>query len=193
MNPSPSPLVSNPVPAWTPGIVLPAELITPEIAAAIKLCLQPSYVVALTAWAEARSRYVKGQGWVGNPIDALRDIMNVIDNRANDAHSRWGDHIGVCFAPRQFSCWSPAGGPQNYLTVLVQAQKILAGDHLDQKLFAALHDAAELLIGRAGWSPEFPSDTCHYYSDTMAVPPRWAEGHIPVAERLGHVFFAGIA
>ena len=46
------------VTTWHPGVILPPEKLTPEIIAAIKASLFPQHVVALTAGAEARSRYV---------------------------------------------------------------------------------------------------------------------------------------
>lgn len=185
--------ISEAATMWTPGIILPTEKLTVDIVELIKDTLLPQHVVALTAWAEARARFdLARKQWVANPIDAMQDIMNVIDNRANDVRGRWTrDHKDVCLMRRQFSCWAPEGGAQNFAVVMRMAQEILAGDRLDVKLFACLQSAEELVIRRPSWLAPFPADTCHYYSETITAPA-WAVGKQPVAERFGHRFFAGI-
>lgn len=178
---------------WTPGIVLPAASCTPSVVTLIKATLAPAHVVGLTAWGEARARHLIGDRWDPNPIDALLDILDVIDNRARDSSARWGDHRDVCFARGQFACWSATANAATYDAVLEKAQQILAGDHLDQKLSAAIRAAELVLTGSRAWTMPFPNDTCHYYSDLLLKPPAWAVDRMPVAVRYGYLFFAGIA
>ena len=189
------------VTSWHPGVILPPEKLTPEIIAAIKASLYPAQVVGLTAWAEARSRYVKGQGWLPNPIDALADICNIVHNRANDP--RWSEqgYAGVCFQRWQFSCWEPTGGPddphdadrlaENFEALIERAQLLLAGKMPTPKLDSSIGVAEAFIEGRhdALLGPH----VCHYIADWLDPWPAWARGRMPVWHRHGHLFFANIA
>src|SRR3990167_954652 len=106
---------------WAPGVILSSETLTKADIRALTDALSPAQVMALTMWAEARARYEPGKGWVANPLDALVDVGNVIDNRVKD--SRWHalGHKGVCLQRRQFSCWDTLGGPDNFYALLTCA------------------------------------------------------------------------
>jgi hypothetical protein len=178
---------------WRPGdFVLPRDLSASAIDQ-IKMALSPAHVVALTVWAEARARLEPHVGWVPNPIEAMTDVIEVIDNRVTDYKDRWpGGHKAVCFARWQFSCWEPAGGLDNYRAVLERAQHLIAGDPISEKLRACLVAAETAVAGTPNWERFLPANTCHYYATSMPVPPAWAEGREPVAERYGHRFFANV-
>lgn len=186
--------------AWHPGVILPPDKLTPEIIEAIKSSLYPAQVVGLTAWAEARSRYVPGHGWLPNPIDALVDVVNVIHNRALDA--RWMGHgyAGICLARWQFSCWEPTGGPddpndpdhlaENFEALMERAQLLLAGKTPTSKLEASIHVADAFIQGRH--ENLLGIGVTHYIAAWLDPWPAWARGHTPVLGRHGHLFFSGI-
>ena len=185
---------------WHPGVILPAEKLTPEIIASIKSSLFPAQVVGLTAWAEARSRYVPGLGWRPNPIDAMADICNVIHNRATDPRWAAKGYSGVCFQRWAFSCWEPTGGPddphdadklaENFEALLERAQYLLAGKDPSPKLTSCIEVAESFLNGRH--DNLLGEGVCHYLADWIDPWPTWAQGQTPVLQRHGHLFFAGI-
>lgn len=194
---------------WKPGILLQPIDLTPPIIAAIKEALPPTYVAALTIWREAESAFVKGRGWVPNPLEAMLDILTVIAWRAADPRPRWrGKGIkGICLERWAFSCWEPHGGPddpkdadelaENFETVMEWAQRLLAGElpNPDSRSGRALLNclaAAEAAV--AGTLVKtLPEATCHYYAEWLPQPPKWAIGHAPVAHRHGHLFFNDVA
>lgn len=179
---------------WHPGQVLAGDELTPDVTAAIKEALSPVQVVGLTAWAEARSRLEPRRGWISNPIEAMADIVNVIDNRAKDP--RWAavGHKGVCLARRQFSCWDSFGGLTNFRELMVRAQRLLAGGTPSDKVLDCLALAAGCLSGTLVDSLE---GATHYFAPlSMLVPgsaPPWAKPPARcVAERYGHRFFVNV-
>ena len=178
---------------WTPGVVLPPIALTPAINAAITDALTPVQTVALTAWAEARSRFEPGRGWVPNPIEALADVVNVIDNRVQDRRWKAMGHKGACLAWRQFSCWDARGGPDNYWALLERAQRLLAGELPSNKLLGCLALAEGCL---AGSMVDTLNTATHYYSPASMVPPgrvpAWVKGAMLTAERFGHRFYAKV-
>lgn len=200
------------VTTWHPGIVLPPIDLTPLIIAAIKAALSPAQTLGLTMWAEARSRFERGR-WVSNPIDAMADIANVVDNRTTStlpAHrKKWAhlDHKGICLARWQFSCWEPTGGPddpsdpdllaENFEALMARCQGLLAGELATPKLAVCI-DVAQSFIDHT--HPNLLGDgVCHYYAEWMPTPPAWAfvdqartRPRTPVAHRHGHLFFAGV-
>lgn len=188
------------VAVWHPGVILPPEKLTPDIIATIKATLYPQQVVGLTAWAEARSRYEKGKGWVPNPIDACVDVINVIHNRAIDSRWKAKGYIGVCFERWQFSCWEPTGGPddphdtdtlaENFEALMERAQFLLAGKTPSHRLVACI-EVAEAFIDRRHPNSLGP-DVTHYLADWLETWPKWARGRTPKLARHGHLFFSGI-
>jgi hypothetical protein len=178
------------VTAWAPGIVLQAIDLSPAIVGAIQEALSPAQTVALTAWAEARSRLVPRKGWVSNPLDAMVDIITVIDNRAKDPRWQALGHKGVCLQRRQFSCWDALGGPENFHALLARAQQLLADQMPSDKLLGCLA-AAEGCF--AGALVDTLSGATHYIADWLQPWPLWAKGKYPVANRHGHLYFSGVA
>ena len=176
--------------AWRHGLVLTPSELTPADIRAIKDALTPAQTCALTAWGEARCRLVKGKGWVDNPLEAMVEILEVIDWRARDPRWKALGHKGVCLKPWQFSCWTPKGGRENFEMVITRAQELLAGLTPSTKLLGCLAAAETTVAGTL--IPVFPPKTCHYYSRSMPTPPTWAIGRQPVADRHGHLFFANI-
>ena len=179
----------NTVAVWQPGFVLKSVDLTPHVIEAINRELSPAQTVALTAWAEARSRLVKRRGWVPNPLDAMVDIITVIDNRATDPRWQHLGHKGVCLQRRQFSCWDALGGPENYYALMDRAQRLLAGEAPSDKLLGCLA-ATEGCF--AGALVDSLSGATHYIADLLQPWPIWAHGKHPVAARHGHLFFANI-
>jgi hypothetical protein len=70
-----------------PDATAAAAPLTPAAAAEITKALSPVQTLALTMWAEGRSRLEPGRGWVANPAAAMADVANVIVNRLH--HPRW--------------------------------------------------------------------------------------------------------
>ena len=189
---------------WAIGQVLTGPDLTHEVDKAIKAALSPAQTMALTMWAEARSSFVPHTGWVANPIEAMQDIGEVIDARATDPKKRWpGGHKTACLWPWAFSCWGRTGGLENYLALMVRAQRLLAGEIPTDKLAQCLQAADRLLA--ATFAKTLPPGTCHYYADWMLDPPPWAFRtqarpcggctripRTPVAHRYGHLFFTDV-
>ncbi len=200
------------VTTWHAGLVLAPIDLTPPIVAAIKDALSPAETLGLTMWAEARSRLERGR-WVSNPIDAMVDIANVVDNRTTSprpAHrAKWGTlgHKGVCLARWQFSCWEPTGGPddpsdadllaENFEALMDRCQRLVAGELPTAKLAVCIDVAQSFIDGR---HPNLLGEgVCHYYAEWMPVPPAWAfldkartQRRTPAAHRHGHLFFANV-
>ena len=187
------------VSTWHPGIVLPSSGLTPDIIAAIKVALSPAQTLALTAWAEGRSRLVPGAGWVATPLPAMANVINVCQNRAAD--KRWS-RLGLKNVPLvrwAFSCWEPKGGPDinhdplqladNFETLMNRAQRLLAGEEPSDKLRDCLA-VAEGCVAGAMVDSLFGST--HYYAEWMNPPPKWANGLTPVVTEYGHRFFVGV-
>lgn len=184
---------------WQPGLVLPPEKLTPDVIAAIKGTLFPAQVVGLTAWAEARSRFEKGKGWLPNPIDAMVDVINVVHNRATDARWQVLGHAGVCLQRWQFSCWEPTGGPddpydpdklaENFEALMARAQFLIAGKKPSEKLASCIDVAESFLDGRH--ENVLPGAT-HYYA-TWITAPTWTRPPAEcVIERYGHRVFRNV-
>ena len=175
---------------WEPGAVFgPADL-TPATIQAITDALSPAQVLALTARAEARSRFVAGQGWGANPLDALVEILNVVDNRAKDPRWQSLGHKGICLQRRQFSCWNMRGGADNFYDLMQQAQRLLAGVELDEGFRNVLAAAHGCVGGALIDDLRFAT---HYYAPASMVPPGrvpgWVAGAVLTAERWGHRFY----
>ena len=188
------------VSAWHPGVVLPPEKLTPDIITAIQAALTPAQTVGLTCWAEARSRFIPGQGWRPNPIDAMADVANVIDNRALDRRWRARGHKGVCLQRWAFSCWEPTAGAddpadpdhlaENFEALITLAQEVCAGLSGPPLLQTCIDVAQSFIEGR---HPNLLGlNVCHYIADWLQPWPTWALGHTPTVARHGHLFFTGI-
>lgn len=154
--------------------------------AAIIGTLTPAQRVGLTLFGEARG---------GSP--ALRAaIASVIGNRVKAQRKAWGlTADAVCLRPGQFSCWSPAGGAENYRVVMqAVALEVSAGAAVQSSaLRACLALGAEVVAGALA---DTVQGATHYYSPAAMVPkgrvPAWAVGLQPVAVIDGTRFFAGV-
>lgn len=123
--------------------------------------LTPAQRVGLTLYGEARG---------ASP--ALRaGIAAAIENRVKAQRSRWGlTADAVCLAPKQFSCWSPAGGgATNYQTVMNAARLVAIGSELETLpvLRVCLALGAEVV---AGVLADTVHGATHYYSPAAMVP-----------------------
>ena len=175
---------------WHPGVILPRAQLNPDLCVGITLALSEAQTLALTCWAEARSRFVRGTGWVPNPIDAMADIVNVVDNRVRDPRWTKLGHKGVCLQRRQFSCWDTLGGPDNFYALMDRAQLLLAGEDPTDKLLSCLA-LAEGAIG--GAMVDGLAAATHYYAHDAIDPPKWSlPPAVMTAERWGHRFFKGV-
>jgi hypothetical protein len=164
--------------------------LTPAAVAEIMRVLSSPQTLALTMWAEGRSRLEPRRGWVANPVAAMADVANVVVNRHHDPRWRRLTIKEICFQRAQFSCWLPIGGADNYEALMREAQALLAGEEPGPALKACLDIAAACVAG--GFRDRLERAT-HYYA-TWAPAPRWtAPPARRVAERWGHRFFAGVS
>ena len=185
---------------WKPGLVLPPEKLSPGIIEDIKVALTPEQTVALTAWGEARSRF-DGKKWVANPLDAMADIVNVIDNRARAKNTPYKK---ICLKRWAFSCWEPQGGhddprdpddlAENFEHMMDRAQRLMAGPSYAP--VDALLDCLALANGMHAMVDTLSAAT-HYYAPFSMVPrdrvPDWAAPPaVLVAERHGHKFYSKV-
>ncbi len=149
--------------------------------------LSPVQTVALTLFGEARNE----------PIEGRIAVANVIRNRVLADRPAWGlGYKGVCLKAWQFSTWLPAGGQDNYETLMWVAGELL------QPSDAAFPERSvrECLWIAEGLIADQFRDTVkhatHYYSPTAMKPagrvPAWALGLLPVATIGRHVFFSGV-
>lgn len=129
--------------------------------------------LARTLWGEAR-----GEREVER---SMRAVAAVVLNRCK-RQTYWGKTIvEVCRKPWQFSCWN-RNDPNLPLIMNVTA---------NDRIFAqALAIAAEAVSPNA-FSDE-TSGATHYYSTSMANPPRWARGQTPSRTIGRHLFFNNI-
>jgi hypothetical protein len=166
-----------------------AAPLTPAAVAEITRVLSSVQTLALTMWAEGRSRLEPRRGWVPNPVAAMADVANVVVNRARDPRWRRLTIKEVCLQRAQFSCWLPIGGADNYESLMRQAQHLLAGDEPGHALDACLDIAAACV---AGTFRDRLDGATHYHA-TWSTPPRWtAPPARRVAERWGHRFYADV-
>jgi len=163
--------------------------LTPVAIAEITRVLSPVQAVALTMWAEGRSRLEPRRGWVPNPVAAMADVANVVVNRLRDPRWRRMTMKEICLQRAQFSCWLRIGGADNYEALMRQAQQLLAGEDIGPTLRACLDIAS---VCASGTFEDRLDGATHYYA-AWATPPRWtAPPARRVAERWGHRFYAGV-
>lgn len=128
--------------------------------------------VALTMWAEGRSE----------PIQGLIAVGCVIRNRLRrylDFEAEAPTYRAVCLAPKQFSCWIPAGGASNYATVMTLLRLMQTGQYagedptVEQCLFLADGIISGQLLDNTHGA------TSYYSPPAMNPPgrvPGWADG-----------------
>ena len=139
--------------------------------ASLRISAQDLWVVAQTAWGEAR-----GEGFPG-----IYAVVWVIRNR-QEFHKRWRTKslMTICRAPMQFSCWN-VGDPN-----LPKLRDV----SLDTREFAVCLQAAIGAIG--GMVSSSVGRATHYHAESIARPT-WAEGQTPVCQVGHHLFYEGIA
>lgn len=136
--------------------------------------------VAATLWGEARSE----------PVQGIIAVANVIRNRVKNP-GWWGDsYSGVVLAPKQFSCWSEAGGERNYQRLLGFMQLLAAGTPITDPSQRECIGIAHLVIGE--YLRDNTKGSTHYHTATLAPRPKWAKGQVPVIQAGNHSFYAGI-
>ena len=143
--------------------------------------------LAATLWAEARSEKVEG----------IIAVANVIRNRVkadlgNDGKPDWwGEgYSGVCLAPHQFSCWTPAGGQRNYDRLQALMQSFIAGTPITDPGQRECIGIAHLTIG--DYLRDNTKGSMHYHTATMTPRPKWSKGHVPAVQVGNHVFYSTV-
>ena len=136
-------------------------------------------VLARTIWAEARGEGVAGQVAVG------RCIRNRVE--ADLGHDGkpdwWGEgYVGVCQAPWQFSCWNKNDPNRPYLT---------GAKAIPETEYARAREAA--VAAMTSKEPDPTGGATHYYSTTMASPPKWTGHPARRTTKIGrHIFFKDV-
>lgn len=135
-------------------------------------------VLARTIWAEARGEGVAGQVAVGR---CIRNRVEA-DLGRDGKPDWWGEgYVGVCQAPWQFSCWNKTDPNYAYLTGAKQIP--------ETELARAREAAVAAMTG-----PTDPTGgATHYYSTTMAGPPKWTGHPARRTTKIGrHIFFKDV-
>lgn len=147
--------------------------------AEVREALSVPNVVALTVIGEAG----------GEPLLGRVAVAQVIGHRVRHVR-RWSrDWRRVCLQRAQFSCWSAAGGGNNYERVMALARRLTGGGTLFE-----YHEVLWIVDGvMSGDVRDIVSGATHYYAPRAMRPrgsvPPWAEGHEPVAVIGGHRFY----
>lgn len=128
-------------------------------------------ILALTVWAEARGECEKGQ----------KAVAWVIRNRVDNPRW-WGKTIkGVCFKPKNFSCWNK--DDSNY-KLISDPKTLTLGSYLE---ILAL---CEQVFSES--AIEDPTNGCDHYATTKAIKDGkvyWARGRKPVIIIGNHSFY----
>lgn len=141
--------------------------------------------LALTVYGEARGESVYGRIAVGCTVR----------NRVAANKARWGlnSYKQVCLKAWQFSCWLPAGGADNYATVMEAARVLLGGERPGPVLRECLWVAEGVMTDRL---QDCVSGATHYFAPAAMKPagkvPEWANGLYHVAQIGSHLFYAGV-
>jgi N-acetylmuramoyl-L-alanine amidase len=144
--------------------------------------LTDTEVVACTVYGEAR----------GAGVEGMRAVADVIRNRVQAGH--YGDWREVCLRKWQFSCWTPVGGPSNYLTVISAAKSIVFKTQPPPGLAQCFAIAVEVVQGHR---PDTVLGSTHYitdwlYSDPLRCP-KWARRLKPACVIGAHCFFNDVS
>lgn len=152
------------------------DWLTPDMRALVEKTAEAQRVAA-TLWGEARSE----------PVQGIVAVANVIRNRAKKP-GWWGEgYSGVCLAPKQFSCWTPAGGQRNYDRLLGVMQQFAAGTPITDPGLRECIGIAHLAMG--DYLRDNTKGSTHYHAAVMTPRPTWAKGHTPVIQCGNHVFY----
>ena len=136
-------------------------------------------VLARTIWAEARGEGVAGQVAVGR---CIRNRVEA-DLGRDGKPDWWGEgYVGVCQAPRQFSCWNKNDPNRPYLT---------GAKAIPETEYARAREAA--VTAMTSKDPDPTGGATHYYSTTMASPPKWTGHPARRTTKIGrHIFFKDV-
>jgi hypothetical protein len=139
--------------------------------------LTGAQILALTLYGEARGESPEGR----------LAVACVVRNRMRERRQTAGQ---VCLARLQFSCWSPAGGAQNYATVMELADRVAAGT-VTLPAYTDCLIIAEAVLSDA--ADDVTHGATHYMTiglfDSPACP--WWARQMRETERIGrHVFLS---
>ena len=145
-------------------------------------------VLARTIWAEARGEGVAGQVAVGR---CIRNRVEA-DLGKDGKPDWWGEgYVGVCTkgaklksgrVVHQFSCWNEDDPNRQYLTG-VKA--------IPETEYARAREAA--VVAMTSKEPDPTGGATHYYSTTMASPPKWTGHPARRTTKIGrHIFFKDV-
>lgn len=130
-------------------------------------------ILARTIWGEARGESISGQ----EAVAAV--IMNRVAFSKRHGRYWWGnDIVGVCQAPRQFSCWNKTD-PNFQKLIKVGSEDIG---------FCMCRRIAERAV--SGTLEDKTYGATHYH--TRQILPKWALGKTPCAEIGAHLFYNDI-
>lgn len=165
---------------------MPAQVTRTDLSAAadmtdaqIRAALTDTQAVALTLWGEARSE----------PLAGVIAVADVIRNRRRGTKRTWK---AVVHQRLQFSCWSPAGGRENYDHVMLLARVLVDDGRITGDWGQCLWVAEGAVDGR--YNLTLPIDTTHYLTTALfrKNPPAWAHTGRVVATLGQHTFIAGV-
>jgi N-acetylmuramoyl-L-alanine amidase len=133
--------------------------------------------VSGTLYAEARSE----------PVQGIIAVANVIRNRSRQPQ-RFGASISdVVTARKQFSCWTPDGGPANYKRLLALMTQFAEGTQITDLGARECIGIAQLMLG--DYLRDNTKGAVHYHTRQMQPRPTWALGHAPSAQIANHLFY----
>lgn len=124
-------------------------------------------IAVRTLYGEARGESEEGQ-------DA---VAHVLLNRVKDG--RWGKTLAaVCLSRLQFSCWNAADPNRDFMAVLQD----------DTPTFLKLKS----VLDAAKAFPDPTKGATHYFSVTMAQPPKWSIGATFCGQFGRHKFYRDV-
>jgi N-acetylmuramoyl-L-alanine amidase len=131
-------------------------------------------ILARTIYGEARGEFYHQSGG----FTPFISIANVVMNRLK-APNRFGNTISkICQKRFQFSCWNKNDPNFSVITTVCKD---------GNPLFEWIYHTAEQ-VSHGHW-PDITFGSNHYYSISMASPPKWAIGR-PLQVRIGrHLFY----
>lgn len=145
--------------------------------------LTETEVVAVTVYGEAR----------GTGVEGMRAVADVIRNRVQSGRygASWRE---VCLRKWQFSCWTPVGGPSNYLSVIGAAKAIVFKTPPPSGLAQAYAIAVDTV---QGVRPDVTIGSTHYLTEALYQDPlncpKWARRLQPAIVIGSHCFFNDVA
>lgn len=171
---TPEPATVTPVPTATSRP--PSTAMAIATVAELSPLLSELQALTLTVWGEARNQGDKG----------MLGVAQVILNRR--ATGRWGPTINaVVFARRQFSCWAPLGGAENFSRLMAMTGRVLSGAQVSQ-----LRHAERISRGvLEGSLPNVVGPATHYVTVGLWQDPRrqeWIKRAREVTRINDHVF-----